>query len=58
MKLYRVLNKGGYPASFDENPQALLTTKKECKTYISELKQITGEKYTIEYLGKISAKKK
>lgn len=58
MKIYQVLNKSGYPASFDENPQALLTTKKECKTYISELKEITGEDYTIEYLGEIPVKKK
>ena len=51
MKIYQVLNEGGYPASFDTNPQALLTTKKGCKDYIRELKEITGEKYTIKLLG-------
>jgi len=57
MKVYRVLNSSGYPASFIENPQALLTTKKECKEYISELKELTGEKYTVELLATIPNKK-
>ena len=57
MKLYQVLNQQGYPASFDSNPKAILTTKKECKEYIKELKEITEETYTIKYLGEISANK-
>lgn len=62
MKLYRILNSQGYPATFDEvrNPQALCTTKKECKEYIKELNYVNlyTEKFTVEYLGNFSAKKK
>lgn len=57
MKIYQVLNDEGYPASFEvTNPKALLTTKKECKEYIRELEEITGEKYTIILLGRFPQK--
>jgi len=48
MKIYQILNSGGYPASFEiTNPQALYTTKKECAEAISYLKECSQEKIKV-----------
>jgi hypothetical protein len=51
MRIYQVLNGGGYPAEYKTfNPKAIFTTKKECKEFIAYLKENCGlekEKFTI-----------
>ncbi len=53
-KLYQIINEAGYPASYEIlNPQALFTTKKECKEYITYLKtccDLKSERFTVKRL--------
>jgi hypothetical protein len=55
MKIYQVINESGNPAEYDIfNPKAIFTTKKECKEYISYLKNecfgLKKERFTIKQI--------